>query len=551
MSEYISNGESALSIRGKLNDSLITPAEFSYSGNVVSITAPENAKYISFIATIDYSPSYTYNLNGEAVKVRGVSSDDTSLLWKNGNYVLSVINDNEICIFYLQNAKSVFVEKNDRIEYDNAQDNLQYLSNTNNTIIQSYPIAKDQTVNAGQVVDILNGEVLSKYQKKDTIAGDLPVGAYINVKEGETTARYIVVHQGKPSSMYEDSCDGTWIMRERCLNEAMSFDSGNINKLDGSDISGWLESTFFNTIDSGIKSGIKNVKIPYRQGGLDGTNYSGADGFQCHCFLPSMYELGFIKDEPGYTYSNGIPIDGAKLDYFLSGSSTASNNERKAEKTEGGATAYFTRSPYTNLTTDMWYIRTDGLGDLSRADSSHYIRPVFILEKNYIVSSIDINIPSQAIALQGGSAGDTIDVIFQGVVKLSGITQGQKITSPGVQGFGAMDGWLSVFPYWTPCAKSAYGSYVGTGSYGQSNPTEIVTPFRPLLVVVLQSTSDNPFGGTFIYPTQYGKLWTDYDSSGTINLIWDENSFKIWDNINEIRQFNSSRSTYYWVAFGY
>lgn len=56
--------------------------------------------------------------------------------------------------------------------------------------------------------------------------------------------------------------------------------------------------------------------------------------------------------------------------------------------------------------------------------------------------------PSQAIALQPGIVGQSIDIIMDGVAELSGITAGTKITSNGVQGYAPQDGWLWVKPEW-------------------------------------------------------------------------------------------------------
>ena len=61
---------------------------------------------------------------------------------------------------------------------------------------------------------------------------------------------------------------------------------------------------------------------------------------------------------------------------------------------------------------------------------------------SFVTSSTD------AIALESGSSGDTIEVILAGTVEAPWITQGQEITSPGVYGFGALDGLLNVRPYW-------------------------------------------------------------------------------------------------------
>ena len=72
---------------------------------------------------------------------------------------------------------------------------------------------------------------------------------------------FIIVHQGKPSDIYDDSCNGTWLLRKD-IHSQMVWDAGNENKLEGSDIQTWLEGTYYNLFDANIKAAIKQVKIP-------------------------------------------------------------------------------------------------------------------------------------------------------------------------------------------------------------------------------------------------------------------------------------------------
>lgn len=151
------------------------------------------------------------------------------------------------------------------------------------------------------------------------------VGSTVKLKVNGTAKEFIVVHQGKPSSLYDDSCNGTWLLMKD-IYENRVWQSGNINKYESSDIHTYLNNTFLNLFDSNIKDAIKQVKIPYRKnGGSGGTNQSGANGLSCKIFLLSGYEVGWTSSDNQY-----FPQDGAKLSYFESGTGTSANNKRIA-----------------------------------------------------------------------------------------------------------------------------------------------------------------------------------------------------------------------------
>lgn len=93
---------------------------------------------------------------------------------------------------------------------------------------------------------------------------------------------------------------------------------------------------------------------------------------------------------------------------------------------------------------------------------------------------------SQAIALQSGTAGESIEVIFDGVAELAGLSAGREITSAGVYGYCPMDGCLAVVPFWERAAnlQVASGSYTGTGAYGSDAQNSLVFPFDPNLILI-------------------------------------------------------------------
>ena len=184
---------------------------------------------------------------------------------------------------------------------------------------------------------------------------------------------------------------------------------------------------------------------------------------------------------------------------------------------------------------------------------------------SFVYSSMD------AIALEGGSAGDTIEVIFSGETAVPWVTEGQEITSEGVYGFGAVDGVLRVIPWWNKNAgvRLATGSYAGTGTYGTSNPNTLTFPFEPKLVIVTgrtNTTSDYQSMGIFVQ----GAQWTFGAGAGTAlnttvssgnnganQITWNGNTISWYTlctattaNYKPAAQLNSSGRTYYYIAIG-
>ena len=431
--------------------------------------------------------------------------------------------------------------------------------NTGNLLqadIRNYPIAPGQTVTAGQVVNIEGNKVL---------LSEVPVGSTILLNENGAPVEFIVVHQGLPSSLYDESCNGTWVLRKNVYTQSAwnSKILGNFARNDyaSSDLVSAMES-MLPLYDGFIQSAIKEVKIPYCAGYENMTVYSGANGYSCHIFPLGVYELGFST-----SVSSAMPVDGALLDYFQSGGTPEADALRLAEMDDAAA-PYWTRSARTDDTINAWLVESDGSWGYAYVSRTSGVRNAFILDGSALYLENDGSVtdepsdvffattsgtPSQAIALQGGSAGDTIPVIFSGVAQLSGVTQGQQITSPGVNGFGALNGWLSVFPYWTPGVKVATGNYTGTGVSGSSNPNSIIFPFEPKLVFVSNGhiTVDDSyltewviwFPGVTTVDANISYPCTFTLSGNTLSWYADATSFPN-------AQLNTSGKTYYWVAFG-
>ncbi len=205
--------------------------------------------------------------------------------------------------------------------------------------------------------------------------GTKAVGSKVQLKLGGVKKNFIIVHKGKPSSLYDDSCNGVWLLQED-IQETRQWQSTNVNKLESSEIQAYLNSTYLALFDANIQAQIKQVKIPYRQnGGSGGTDRSGANGLSCKIFLLSAREVGFSD-----TY---IPNDGAKLDYFNSGNGT---DTKRVAKYNGSAAFWWLRSPGTGHASRVWSVYSDGQYSNYSANYTYGVRPALVLPTDLLVS---------------------------------------------------------------------------------------------------------------------------------------------------------------------
>ena len=205
-------------------------------------------------------------------------------------------------------------------------------------------------------------------------ASTLAVGSTVKLMESGSAVEYLVVNQGIPSnsSLYDASCDGTWLLRKDCHSKRV-WNSNNLSEYADSTINTWLNGDFFNSFGNAEQVAIKRVKIPYCVGGGSSTENSGANGLSAKVFLLSGYEVGWT--------SSNFPQDGAKLSYFESGIGTSANNKRIA-KLNGSAAYWWLRSPDTSSTNYACLVRSAGDCSSRHASYSYGIRPALVLPDN-------------------------------------------------------------------------------------------------------------------------------------------------------------------------
>ncbi len=205
----------------------------------------------------------------------------------------------------------------------------------------------------------------------------LAVGSSVYLNVGGVRKEFLVVHQGLPSSMYDASCNGTWLLMKD-IYENRKWHSSNVNKYETSDINTYLNGPFFNLFDSNIKDAIKQVKLPYRKGGgSGGTDQTGENGLQCKIFLLSAYELGWTQSN----YNSKVPIDGEKLDYFVAGSD---GNTKRIANYNGAAKDWWMRSP-TDSANLVYSTISNGYMGYYNASTQLGIRPALVLSSDALV----------------------------------------------------------------------------------------------------------------------------------------------------------------------
>ena len=204
------------------------------------------------------------------------------------------------------------------------------------------------------------------------------IGSTIKLKVNGSAKDFIVVHQGKPSSVYDDSCNGTWLLMKD-IYENRQWHSSNTNDYANSTIHSYLNSTFLNLFESNIKNAIKQVKLPYRKGsGTSTTVTSGSNGLSAKIFLLSATETSF-------NFSTMPSGEGAELAYFKGCADNSSDSKRVAYL-NGSATSWWLRAPNCSNFNYALYVDSNGDWNYGSCSNSCGIRPALILPSTLLVS---------------------------------------------------------------------------------------------------------------------------------------------------------------------
>lgn len=240
--------------------------------------------------------------------------------------------------------------------------------------------------------------------------GQKAVGDLIKLNVNGNLKKFIVINQGNPdASVYDSSCDGTWVITKDTYGTSDYLLTTN-NGYAESTVHTYLNDTFFNLLDSSLKTAIKQVKIPYTDGnGETGVLKTGTDGLLTKVFLLSRAEVNGSE-----TYWS--KTEGVALQYF--------DVENPAEIRIAYGYDYLNR-----YSTQDWTLRTpdwstswnivdeDGSVDSSGDPTSGIhgrMRPAFILPSDFEVSD--------AISINGYSniGGTNKELTGEGYVNIGG-----------------------------------------------------------------------------------------------------------------------------------
>lgn len=214
-------------------------------------------------------------------------------------------------------------------------------------------------------ISTVNRKTLSSYA----------VGDSVFLNEGGVAKEYIVVNQGNPdATLYDASCDGTWLMRKYTLAYAWGPD----NDYENNTIHTNLNTVHFSLFDSKVQAAIKEVKIPYYPGSTPSTSAvpnTLENGLSTKVFLASIAEIGLPLGT--LVYANP---DGTLLDYFIAGDSEEARSLRSATSEDGsvGWSVVRTGSP---MSYNRYIAVVDGVygGGAYMGTGDKYCLPVIIM----------------------------------------------------------------------------------------------------------------------------------------------------------------------------
>lgn len=194
--------------------------------------------------------------------------------------------------------------------------------------------------------------------------GNIAVGTILHLQESRVYQDYIVVHQGLPSSMYNSSCNGTWLTRTTIPAEVKW--GNNKHSYESSGLKPYMDE-WPNVYAADIKEYIKQVTIPCNPSQIS-----------CKAFALSALEIGGGSS----LYNEHTPPDGAVLSYF-SGSDA---QQRRIFQYVGEADTWFTRTAAMSTPNPrIVYVYVDGSFGWSNGVMPNGALPTIIMDPDVIV----------------------------------------------------------------------------------------------------------------------------------------------------------------------
>ena len=314
------------------------------------------------------------------------------------------------------------------------------------------PVKQLYTLTGGKVYPAdkaytLTGGTARLWYQRGTPLGGYTVGSTIKIAVGGKDYDWLVVHQGIPdASIYDASCNGTWLLMKDIYTK-MVFDSSS-NLFVNSSLLQYLNTTFHDAIDANVRKLIKVATIPYIAKNNTFTASSG--DLRAWVFLLSMTEVGFVG---GATIK--MPIEGAKLSYF--------NGHSREAYFNGESTAWWSRTPFAMFDARVWSVNKDGgknSGTLH--NDSCGVRPCMILPPSTLVDDTGhiIGADDPRTPLGWYSVGSTIKMDINGNKRVWRIAY-KGNPNPNLYDESCNGVWLVLNTIYSTRANGNYCQYAG------------------------------------------------------------------------------------------
>lgn len=355
--------------------------------------------------------------------------------------------------------------------------------------------------NLGTALNILKNAALfnrtkqPKYSEVTISMANVTEGQIVNIPRGGVMVPHYV---GKLE--YESGLNGAGrrlLVPVECYDER-AWDSGDVNAYATSDIDAWMNSTYKTLFPEEIQTAMGTTEFYYTPGNGNNT----VTTLERAVFLLSATELGKSNSSAN-----------------VEGSSLLISSILDIAYLNGEAVTQWTRSPQKS-NTGVGSLSENGYFSFYMTDSNRGSRPCFTLPSTFSASYyVDQN---------------------------GGIHASQEYTEAG--------DWLDVWGNAIPAVKMETGSYVGTGTSGQNNPTTLTFPFEPKIVFIARGTT--PSGGSLgtitpmIRGVQRSIVGINGSSIKIAYLTWDNNSLSFYGNGGADTSLNESGITYHYVAIG-
>lgn len=217
----------------------------------------------------------------------------------------------------------------------------------------------------------------------------LAVGSSVYMNVNGTQTEFIVVHQGLPSSAYDSSCNGAWLLMKNIVGTSSWHTLTYSQCFSSSEnvIRQYLDNTFAATLDENVYNQIKTVSIPTMTIRNGSASVLGIASLKV--FLLSTDEINQPRNDDG---KYPTLVEGSALSYF-SGTQDSTYYSKCVADYEGNATSWWLRSESKYL--GSGYVRayavgTGGSSNSSRVDNKKGVRPAMIFPSTTLVNDQNV-----------------------------------------------------------------------------------------------------------------------------------------------------------------